>query len=74
MIKKLRMKLIAVSMFSLFLVLVIIMGAVNILNYHGIVAEADKILSILEENNGTFPKKDDFHQLEREEQKKISPE
>lgn len=61
-------------MFSLFLVLVIIMGAVNILNYHGIVAEADKILSILEENNGTFPKKDDFHQLEREEQKKISPE
>ena len=36
MIKKLRHKFIAVSVLSVFLVLLVIMGAINILNYRGL--------------------------------------
>ena len=58
MIKKLRIKLIAVAMLSLFLVLFIIVGTVNILNYKKLIREADNTLLILMENNGIFPKPD----------------
>lgn len=54
--KKLRIKLIAASMASLFLVLFVIGGIVGILNYKNIVDDADRILEILEENAGAFPK------------------
>ena len=57
MIRKLRIKLIAVSMLSLLLVLLLIMGAVNIVNYQEILTEADGILTILSDNGGTFPKR-----------------
>lgn len=56
MIKKLRIKLIATSMVSLFLVLFVIGGIVGIINHKKIVKDADRILGILEENEGTFPK------------------
>ena len=55
MIRKLRIKLILASMLSLLLVLAVIFGIVGILNYRQIVVNADSILSILEENNGSFP-------------------
>lgn len=55
MIKKLRIKFIAVAMISLFTVLIIIMSAVNILNYRDIVSHADSTLEILEMNDGKFP-------------------
>ena len=58
MIKKLRIKLIATSMLSLFLVLFVIGGIVGIINHKKIVKDADRILEILEENEGTFPKMD----------------
>ena len=57
MIRKLRAKLIAISMLSLLAVLVVVMGAVNGINYHEIIAEADGILSILREHGGTFPQR-----------------
>ena len=56
MIKKLRIKLIATSMVSLFLVLFVIGGIVGIINHKKIVKDADRILDILEENDGTFPR------------------
>lgn len=56
MIKKLRIKLIAVSMISLFTVLFVIAGTINLTNYIGVIRDADSILSILAENNGVFPK------------------
>lgn len=56
MIKKLRMKFIALTMFSLLLVLLVIIGAINLLNYRRIVDNADSILAILSENNGVFPR------------------
>ena len=58
MIKKLRIKLIATSMVSLFLVLFVIGGIVGIINHKKIVKDADRILEILDENEGTFPKMD----------------
>lgn len=55
MIRKLRIKLILASMFSLLMVLTIIFGAVGILNYKKILTDADSVLAILEENDGNFP-------------------
>lgn len=55
MIKKLRRKLVITSMVSLFLVLLVIEGAVGILSYRKIVTDADRILNILEQNDGKFP-------------------
>lgn len=60
MIRKLRKKLIAVSMVSLCIVLFCIFGFVGILNYQKMVSDADHALSILADNDGTFPEpKDD---------------
>lgn len=55
MIRKLRTKLILASMLSLLLVLIVILGAVGVLNYRKIVTDADSILTILEKNDGSFP-------------------
>lgn len=57
MIKKLRMKLIAASMMSLLVVLLIIEGIIGVLNYYKIVMEADGILEFLGEHEGKFPEK-----------------
>lgn len=57
MIKKLRKKLVAVAMLSLFIVLFIIIGTVNVLNYTRMVDDADRTLNILKENNGSFPRR-----------------
>ncbi len=58
MIRTLRIKLVIASMLSLFLVLAVILGGVNLLNYRNICRSADQILAILAENNGSFPKED----------------
>ena len=55
MIKKLRRKLVITSMVSLLLVLLVIEGIVGVLSYRKIVADADRILNILEQNDGKFP-------------------
>lgn len=58
MIKRLRRKLVITSMVSLFLVLLVIEGIVGVLNYRKIVTDADRILDILEQNDGKFPDTD----------------
>ena len=58
MIKRLRRKLVITSMVSLFLVLLVIEGIVGVLNYRKIVSDADRILDILEQNDGKFPEMD----------------
>lgn len=55
MIKKLRIKLILASMVSLISVLAVIEGIAGVLNYQKIVADADRILEVLKENDGKFP-------------------
>lgn len=72
MIKKLRIKLIAASMASLFFVLFVIGGIVGILNYRKVVEDADRILEILEENAGKFPQK--FLGSRKDDRPGMSPE
>ena len=55
MIRKLRMKFIAIAMGSLILVIVVLMGLINLLNYHRMIENADAVLDILVENDGAFP-------------------
>ena len=75
MIKKLQIKLIAVAMFSLFLVLLVIMVTINLLNYRSIVRAADDTLFILSENDGKFPGKGDMTFEKKDfEVKMMSPE
>lgn len=62
MIRKLRVKFIAMSMLSLLVVLLAIMGSVNLVNYQGIVEDADQVLDILVDNNGSFPRQENQKQ------------
>lgn len=56
MIKKLRRKLIAACMISLAVVLAVILGGVNVMSYQKVIADADTVLTLLGNNDGTFPK------------------
>ena len=56
MIHILRKKLIGATMVSLTLVLLLILGAVNIVSFRKTVMDADRILYLLSENQGAFPK------------------
>lgn len=55
MIQKLRFKFVALAMGLLFLVLAIIIGIVNLLNYRQVTAAADSTLELLATNGGRFP-------------------
>jgi len=55
MIKKLRGRITLLAALVLALAFAAIIGAVNVINYNGIVGESDKILDFLAENNGRFP-------------------
>ena len=55
MIRKLRLKLILVSMLSLSVILCAIFTAISILNYRDMIRNADDILEILADNDGSFP-------------------
>lgn len=56
MIRELRKKFILVAMLSTVLVLTLLIGSILILNYHDILQNADELLEILAENEGTFPR------------------
>ena len=55
MIKKMQIKLIALSMAALFILLSVIVISMNVLNYNAVVAEADQTLSIMAANRGIYP-------------------
>ena len=55
MIRKLRTRLVLASMLSLFAVLAVIMGGLNLMNYQRIVRDSDGVLALLGENGGKFP-------------------
>lgn len=57
MLQKLRIKFILLTMAVLLIVLTVIMGMVNLLNYRHVVDSADQTLEILLEGNGRFPDK-----------------
>lgn len=74
MIKKLQRKFVAVAMLSLFIVLLIIIGTVNILNYTRMADDAQRTINILKENDGSFPKPDMKPGHGKEVFKGMSPE
>lgn len=55
MIRQLRKQFIIVAMCSMFAVLAVIVGSLNVASYLGIVRRADAILEMLAENGGHFP-------------------
>ena len=57
MIKRLRIRLIAVTMLSLSLVLLVILGGVNLMSYRKTVSDTDMILELLAANEGAFPQR-----------------
>lgn len=58
MIKKLKLKFILLSMSALFVLLAVIVTAMNVVNFSSVVKQSDEILSLLTKNKGAFP--DDF--------------
>lgn len=72
MIRKLRIKFIAISMISTITVLFLILGSINLLNYREMSTNADTILNILIENDGRLP--DNIYQSQRKKHTNISPE
>lgn len=74
MIKKLQRKFVAVAMLSLFIVLLIIIGTVNILNYSRMADDAQRTINILKENDGSFPKPDMMPGHGKDMFKGMSPE
>ena len=58
MIKKLRVKFVAVAMLAMVLVLAALLTAINARSYAQVVEKADKTLAILEENDVKFPSRD----------------
>lgn len=69
MIKKFRRKFILITLITLIAVEIIIIGAINAVNFHQINKETDNLINILVENNGKFPepkdmKKDKYQESE----------
>lgn len=55
MIHRLKRKFILLSMTSLLALLVVLVAGMNLINYRGVVEEADAILAVLAQNRGDFP-------------------
>ncbi len=75
MIKRLKRKVIALTMISLFVLLALMVAGMNLLNYQSVVEEADRTLSLLSQNRGTFPDMGQLPHLETDPfDKGFSPE
>ena len=59
MIRKLKTRFIALTMASLLALLAVIVTAMNVVNYNSVLRESDTILSILCENKGEFPHREE---------------
>ncbi len=55
MIKRLKIKFVALAMSSLFVLLLFIITGINVINYSSVVRQADTVLSVLSQNKGAFP-------------------
>ncbi len=55
MIRKLKIKFILLSMTTLVILLTVILAGMSLLNYNSVIETADKTLSYLSQNKGTFP-------------------
>ncbi|MBR2337840.1 MAG: HAMP domain-containing histidine kinase [Clostridia bacterium] len=55
MIRKLKIKVILLSMISLLVLLTVMVAAMNLVNYNAVVNRADEVLTLLSQNRGAFP-------------------
>ena len=55
MIKTLRIRFILTAIASVFLVLAVLVGGINVFNYRKVVSDSDDLLKILSDNGGSFP-------------------
>jgi len=55
MIKKMRVKFIALSMSALLVLLAVVLVGMNVMNYASAIRETDEILELLSHNKGRFP-------------------
>ena len=69
MIRKLRKKFISAAIVAVFLVLLVLIGSINVINYHSLAADADVTLQILSSNKGSFPR-----QMFREQDRPAEPD
>ena len=74
MIRTLRTRLVAAAMLSLLVVLTVILGVILLGSYRGIVSDADRILDLLAEGEGTFPTLPADFNWEEEGPRRRSPE
>lgn len=74
MIRTLRARLVAAAMLSLLVVLTVILGVILLGSYRGIVSDADRILDLLAEGEGTFPTLPADFNWEEEGPRRRSPE
>ena len=72
MFKQLRTRFIILTMTSVLAVLLIIMTAINLLNYRNVLRDSDRILSVLADNQGKFPAFSDGQMHPESLKKKIS--
>ena len=57
MLKKLKTKFIIATIIALGVIMTIIIGAINVVNYRSVILDADKILEVINDNAGKFPSK-----------------
>ena len=57
MLKKLKVKFLIATIVTLFVVIGVIVGAINIFNYRSVISDADDILAVIMDNSGKFPSK-----------------
>ncbi len=58
MIRSLQIKFVVVALVSMFAVLTLIIAGINIVNYNSTIGSADKILTLLSDHKGRFPKEE----------------
>ncbi len=55
MIHKLKVRFIGLCMISLTILLAVLIGTINLINYRSVLTQADSILEVLSSNRGSFP-------------------
>ena len=58
MIKRLRRRFVAIAMLSVFLVLLVLIGSINWINFSSLVQEADRTITTIIDHGGTYPTSD----------------
>ena len=64
MIKKIQRRFIMIAMISVIVVLSIIITAINVINYKNVTVDVDRVMSMLSNNDGNFPKPENLDMID----------